>query len=493
MRTLSLRPEQLRTRDGEDGSLELDGIAVPWDDPIEYGGITERFQRGAITPDDAIGRPLLWAHDRAEPIGHIVAANDTPVGLTVTAVVQPTARGRDAITLLRGGSLRGLSVGFQPVDQKNTPTGITYTRAALAELSVTPLPAYAAAAVTATREEETPVAEGTVETREVDLAPITERLDQLEARMAERRTERPRTLGVVEAFTRQLQDFTERREMRALADVVSSGNAGILPPAWSSEVRGYTDAMRYMIPRAGSAAFPASGTGLTVPKILQDTTVGPRGTEKTEPPSQALTTGSDTFAIEWFAGAVDLAMELVEQSNPSALQLVVTNLLQQYAAATDLRATAAAEAAATASGAPLDTTDYGTLVGDLIDTGETIRAATGVFGNLVSLTTASWKAVAGMTDADGRRVLATRGSTNADGSAPLDASTVDVGGVLAFHNPRATVDVQFNATSYRVAEKSPEGLRQTNVGLLGIDVGVLGAIIPLPMYPAGIVKYAVAA
>ena len=160
------------------------------------------------------------------------------------AVVQPTARGRDAITLLRAGSLRGLSVGFQPVDQKNTPTGVTYTRAALAELSVTPLPAYAAAAVTATREEETPVAEGTVETREVDLAPITERLDQIEARMAQRRDERPpRTLGVVEAFTEQLRASRDSRQIRALADVVSSGNAGVLPPSWSSEVRGYVDAI----------------------------------------------------------------------------------------------------------------------------------------------------------------------------------------------------------------------------------------------------------
>lgn len=490
MRTLSLRPEQLHTRDGQDGSLEIDGIAVPWDDPIEYGGITERFARGSITPDDAIGRPLLWAHDRAEPIGHIVGADDTPVGLSVTAVVQPTARGRDAITLLRGGSLRGLSVGFQPVDQKNTPTGITYTRAALAELSVTPLPAYAAAAVTATREEETPVAEGTVETREVDLAPITERLDQLEARMAERRTERPRTLGVREAFVLQLQQSAESRKLRALADVVSAGNAGVLPPAWSSEVVSYIDSMRYMVPRTGSLGFPATGHSISVPKITQHTLVGPRGAEKSEIPSRALTTGSDTYTASWYAGGVDVSLEVIWQSDPSVWALVVEDLMAQYAIVSDTAVTTGAETAATAGGAALDTSSYGALVADLITTAELIRAETGVPGDTVAATTATFQAILGLVDADGRRILATSGGSNADGSAGLTSQSVGIGGIEVFHNPRATVDLQYNTKSLRVAEKPPVTLTSDNVALMGRDVGVLGALIVAPLYPAGIVKYA---
>ena len=57
MRTLQLRPEHLSTRDSDDGTAEITGLAVPWDDPITYAGVEERFARGAIDPAAAVGRP----------------------------------------------------------------------------------------------------------------------------------------------------------------------------------------------------------------------------------------------------------------------------------------------------------------------------------------------------------------------------------------------------------------------------------------------------
>ena len=126
------------------------------------------------------------------------------------------------------------------------------------ELSTTPLPAYGKhSTVTAVREE-APMPEAQApDTRDsIDLAPIQDRLDALETRMTERTAPAPRTLHVREAFVLQLQQSAESRRLRALADVVSSGNAGVLPPAWSSEVVSYVDSMRYLIPRVGSMGVP---------------------------------------------------------------------------------------------------------------------------------------------------------------------------------------------------------------------------------------------
>ena len=174
MRTLTLHPDEIRAAD--DGVLEFDGIAVPYDTTIVYGGVEEQFARGAIDPDSVLGTPLLWSHDTAEPIGALVAARDIEAGLEIDATVQPTTRGRDAILLLRSGTPMGLSVGFTPVEQKSTPTGVVYTRAEMAELSTTPLPAYSKAQVSAVRAEEVKESEmdNATETREsaVDLAPI---------------------------------------------------------------------------------------------------------------------------------------------------------------------------------------------------------------------------------------------------------------------------------------------------------------------------------
>jgi HK97 family phage prohead protease len=492
MRTLSLKPDSLHTRQADDGTMTIEGRAVPYREPIDYAGIREEFAPSAFDPEAVVGAPLLWSHNRSEPLGHITDARNTDDGLDITAVIQPTTRGRDAMALLGGGSLRGLSVGFTPDETDQTPHGVTYTRASLLELSLTPLPAYKSATVTATREEESPMSEST-ETREapqVDLSPLTERIDQLEARMIAAPAQPVRTLGVVEAFTEQLRDaYNNQGHIRALADVLSSGNAGVLPPTWSSEVRDYVDSVRYLFPHAGSMAFPSTGHTLTVPKVLTSTTVGARGTEKTNPPTSAYTTGSDTFQAQWVAGGVDVAMELIFQSDPAILSLVVQDMLSQYGKYTNVKATQDMEAASAPAGAALDTATYGGLIADLIQNGEAIRAETGVFGNKLSATTASYVAILGLVDSDNRRIFATNGASNADGSARLDAQVINIGGVDVFHNPAATEDVQFNSKAFRIAEKPPMTIQQDNVALLGRDLGVLGAIISLPLYPAGIIGY----
>jgi HK97 family phage prohead protease/HK97 family phage major capsid protein len=482
------------TRDNQDGTMTILGLAVPWNKQITFGGVPESFARGAFDSTEAIGRPLLWSHQRDEPIGHITEAKDTPKGLEISAVIQPTARGRDAITLLNAGSISGLSVGFDPVERRQEKGAVQYTRARLHELSLTPLPAYPSATVTATRNEEE-MADTTTEVREeaapvVDLAPIQTRLDQIEARMIDRGAKPAHTLGVREAFAVQLMDaYQHGGKTRALADVLSSGNAGVLPPQWSSEVRNIFDRQRYLIPRLGSVAFPSAGYSLTIPKVLVHTLVGPRGAEKTTIPSRALTTGSDTFTATWYAGGVDIALELISQSDPSIYTIAVDDLLGQYAAVTDNAATLWLETVGTATGAVLDFTNYGTFVAAVMTQAEAIRAATGEPGDKLQLKSASWAKLIGMVDTTGRRIISS--GDYSDGSANLLSSSVNVGGIDVFVNPRATNDVQFNTYAARIAEKPPLQVTSDNVNLMGRDVGILGALIPLPFVAAGIKRYSV--
>ena len=316
-------------------------------------------------------------------------------------------------------------------------------------------------------------------------------LDALEARMTVHTTPPvQRTLGVLEAFTTQLSESAKGQQLRALADVISTGNAGILPPAWSSEVRNYVDRLRYMIPHAGNIQFPSSGYTLTVPKVTQHTQVAARGAEKTQIPSRALTTGSDIYTATWYAGGVDVALELIWQSDPSVWEMVVADLLQQYAEVTDQAFTSAVATAGQPTGATIVFTNWGTVVGSVLPQAEAIRLATGQFGDRLALTTASWGKLIGLTDTSGRRILAPGGAANSDGSAALLDRTVNLGGITAFHNPRIAEDVLFNTVSVRVAEKPPVTITQDVVALMGRDVGVLGAMLDV-LWPAGIKTFAV--
>jgi HK97 family phage prohead protease len=485
----------LSTRDGDDGTLTLEGLAVPWNDSISYGGIREQFAPGSIDPGTAVGRPLLWSHDRSEPIGHVTAATDTPDGLQVEAVVQPTARGRDAITLLRAGSLKGLSIGFQPKRMKNTPHGVTYTRATLYELSITPMPAYETATVTATRDQEDPVAqENTTETREVDLAPITERLDQLEARMVDTRTQAPapQPLQVREAFARMVIDYADdRSKISQRADMVQSGNVGLTDKGRTSkEIVDYFDSQRYFVSQVASIPFPESGIVHRLPVKVEHSQVG-QAPEKTAPPSRAVATGYDDFTGEWYKGYLDISYELIRTSTPGAVQIAVDDMLDQAAYQSELLFVTAVETASTLSaGGALDFTSAGTLGTDVRAVVRELRAAAGRGLPKFALTSDSYDKLVTMTDADGRRLWSTVGPTNADGSSDLVQDAVTAFGVLFFDSPHSSADIAFNDNSLKRSELPPLTLSADNVPLIGRDVAVLGNIMTVPRIADGVLRLA---
>lgn len=475
------------------------GIAVPYEVDTTYDGQVERFAANSIDPATVVGAPLLFGHnytDHAQWLGTITDAENTSDGLMVAAEIVDegfSAKIRAASTP------PGLSFGGHVNHAEQQDDGsLTYTDATLRELSVTTIPAYPDAEIVGVRHappQEDPMPDTDDQVTFDDLAALATRddLTALEARMNAHETPAP-AISVRDALAAGVREFakTGMRTTRALADVLSSGNAGVLPPDWSSEMRDWTDRSRPCIANAGSMPFPATGYTLTVPKITQHTTVAARGTEKTEVPTQALTTDSDTFTAKWFAGAVDVALELIAQSDPSVAGIVADSLVGQYAIATEDQFRTDTLAAGTAHGAVLDTTSYAAFIADVLGVGEGIRAACGEFGNYLAATSADWQAILGLVDGEGRRVLATSGPTNADGSAQLTSSAVNIGGINVFHAPGLATSYQYAQKGLRFGEKPPVSLSSDNVALAGRDFGILGAIISAEFYADSVVKYAAA-
>ena len=478
---------QLRLSEAQEG--QFDGIAVPYDTPVRLGGVTEIIARGAVDPGALVGLPILWQHDTGAPAGVIRSASNVRGGVHVTGEFINTSWGRDADAAVRAGAVTGLSIGFEPVDEAWDGDTVTRTKITIRELSLATLPAYTDARVTAVRSQEEPMPDPVPAAPPADVVTRAD-LDALEARMSVPTSAPVRTLGVVEAFVEQIRGSAEGRQLRALADVINTGNAGVLPPQWSSEVRNFVDRQRYMIPQAGSIPFPSAGYTITIPKVLVHTLVGPRGAQKSEIPSRALTTGADTYTATWYAGGVDVALELIWQSDPGVWQIIAQDLLWSYADTTDKAFTLAVENAGQPTGATIVWTNWGTVVSSVLPQAENIRLATGQPGDRLSLTTASWGKLIGLVDTQGRRILAPSGQMNADGSAALLDRSVNLGGILAFHNPRALEDVLFNAVSVRVSEKPPVTITADNVPQAGRDIGVIGAMLDV-LLPAGIKTFAV--
>lgn len=101
--------------------------------------------------------PLLWQHDHLQPIGSVFAARITRDGIEIRAsVVKPTpdmpsqliARLEEAWSSIKAKLVRGLSIGFSPIEWALMDSGIRFTRWNWHELSAVTVPANAEASIT---------------------------------------------------------------------------------------------------------------------------------------------------------------------------------------------------------------------------------------------------------------------------------------------------------------------------------------------------------
>ena len=503
---LDLPDLELRAEPDGDGRT-LYGRILPYGEVIEINGGKETFEPGVFSDTDPESVLLLWQHDPAQPIGRAteledVREGDAP-GYYGTFRVADTTTARDALSLLKDGIIRGLSVGIVPGQTSNRKGVRVHRQARLVETSVVTFAAYNGAEALAVRKEE-PMEDTAPDVLEplelvadpVDLSGIETRLDTQATELREVRNQianivltEPQVeppMSVYAAFAELLKMVADNPgENRALADVVGTapGNASaLIRDQWISEVVGYINALRPLFSAAGTIPFPSSGYGIAFPRITQHTTVAKRGAEKSPIPTRELILDAGNFPMEWFAGGVDVALELISQSDPSVREVVVGSLMDQYAVATETEFAADTVAGATVGGATLPVSDWDGFVGAVVATSGEIRTATGVPGDRLALTTASWLSLVGM--------LNPSQPATAVGVGPdFTAEAVNVGGITAFHAPYLTADVQFNTKSLRNAERAPDTVTATNVALMGQDIGILGATIFAPFYPAGIVKY----
>jgi len=434
--------------------------------------------------------------------------------------VSETRTGDDVLALARDGNI-GLSVGFMPIESRMEGRTKVQTKIDLREVSAVGLPAYKGSEVTAVRSKDK-MDEKTIEELEKEFSEFKDESEKvLQTRTEEFETYKKETdenletrwrefLATVPSSKEKTPEFTGKevlgamllREMggeienRQLTDVIGDLGAadasGLLyDEYWAGGLVGFTDSLRPLFSRVGSAPFPSAGYGLVTPRRTQTTIVGEHTPEKSTIPSQPYQADQQTFDMKWFAGGVDVSMQLIEQSNPGIMGLVVDDLLSQYARQTEADMVTQTEVAATSTGALLDLTDYATFIADVIANAEVIRASTGVPGNWLGMITADWISLLGLVDSDNRRILATVNPRNADGSGNFLSQDINVGGINCFHSFDSVATLQYNQVSLRNAERAPMRVEQNNVALMGRDVGILGATIIAPLDPTGILKYTI--
>jgi HK97 family phage major capsid protein len=277
-------------------------------------------------------------------------------------------------------------------------------------------------------------------------------------------------------------------QIRALDDLITTDNAGVVPDAISSELIGVIDPSRPFMQSTRRMDTPASGLTLTVPVITQRPTVAEQTTEKTEVDSTKTLIGTTDFVAQTFAGGGDISLQLLKRSSPSFLSLYLELLAEAYGLTTEAAAVADLNAAGIGSGGALDP--------EALALGSAWSSAVGsAFKRGPDTIWMSSAAVAAFIDAkaDG---------TNAPLYSQLSANFTAGGGVGgSIQGLRAVYVPALDATANDVivgpsrgfawAEDGTFVLQVDNPALAGRDVAMVGIVWFAAMYPAAFTAYSV--
>lgn len=383
---LSTDDIQLRSLD----KRELDIRMLPWNTVIDTAVGLEEFKRGAFADTEPAGVFLMGLEHEAHlgmgqsgqpvvtrhPVGKAIALEDRADAMYGTFRVAKTARGDEVLALAAEGIVTGASVEWAPVtggSESRTHNGrrkTVHNRARLTGVSTTYRPAYETAGVVAVRsKEDAPVAD---EKAAAEATPKQEEPAADTAMVSSMRTSFEQAFdkftGVIGERVGKLEEAarsqfqvpaapdnklqatsgewmayalralsgdrisTNDPQFRALEDVVTSDNLGVVPDTFlQSEMIGVIDASRPFLSSTRRLPTPTSGMTLHVPLLEDRPTVGLQSEEKSEIDSSPISVTTADFPAITIAGGIDISIQLLKLSDPPFLTLALQLMAEAYA------------------------------------------------------------------------------------------------------------------------------------------------------------------
>jgi hypothetical protein len=274
-------------------------------------------------------------------------------------------------------------------------------------------------------------------------------------------------------------------QLRALDDLITSDNIGVVPDAYLTELIGVISRRRPFMESTRRLTTPTSGMGLVVPRIVDRPTVAQQMTEKAELDSTKTAIDTVTFDAVTKGGAGDISIQLLKRSSPSFLGLYLELLAEAYAIESEKEAVEAL----LASGSGSDVVnDGGTLDPENANFGQSwINGYNAMYGGPDTI----WMSSAAV----GAFIDAKAPLTNAPLYSTLAANITAAGGVGGSISGLRPVHVPaLNGTAYDVlvgpgagfawAEDGTYTLQVDVPAKAGRDVAVVGILWFAPLYPS---------
>jgi len=471
------------------------------------------FASGSIDIADPKAIKLLSQHDNKKPLGRMVSFSESEDAIHAVFSVSRSQRGTEALILAEEGLQSGLSIGAEVLKSK-IKDGITYVSSArLVETSLVSEPAFKSAQVTDIAAEESAVEEETQPT-ESETATVEDTTSAVEATptVEAAAVEAARPAVTAMAYTKPRSPIIsggsylehtikaklgneDSRQYVLAADDSFTTNPAFSPVSYVRDVATNTNANRPVIEACGGSR-PLSTYGMTVsiPKITANSTAATVAEGGDPTGTTAITSSYVNATVIKKMGFQRYSVELLDRSDPSFYEIMLSNLRDAYAQATDQYVIAQITAGGTQATATA--ADSAGLISFVSTESPAVYNATKRTATAFVSGTSIWSTLLGATDTTGRPIYNAQPTTmNAGGTANPTSIRGNVLGLDYYVDPNmvaTSIDESAFIIEPRSIEifESPVLTLATNVPTTGeIEISLYGYIAAQAVFAGGLRRF----
>ena len=492
---------------------ELSGRIVTWNEEGVTSSGSTMFQKGSITFSDTT--KLLLEHRREAPIGFLKNYTEDDEGIYATFSIGNTTAGSDALVEASTGLRDGFSVGVIAQKYKNVDGVLVVSASALKEVSLVTDPAIASAKVAIAASEnnnseseveadeqptegdkqvETPTTVPEVSTETVEASKVEKVEASRPLYFSSPRS--PITTGgayLEHTIKAGLGNEDSRQYIKAADDSFST-NPAFSPVSYVRDVAQNTNADRPVIEACGGTR-PLSTYGMTVsiPKITANSTAATVAEGGDPTGTTAITSSYVNATVIKKMGFQRYSVELLDRSDPSFYEIMLANLRDAYAQATDQYVIAQITAGGTQATATA--ADSAGLISFVSTESPAAYTATKRTAKSFVSGTSIWTTLLGATDTTGRPIYNAGNPMNNAGSATPTSIRGNVLGLDYYVDPNmvaTSIDESAFIIEPRSIEifESPALTLATNVPTTGeIEISLYGYIAAQAVFAGGLRRF----
>ena len=445
----------------------ITGVALPYNvEATVSGGQVVSFLPGSL-PTDGKAPKLYMSHDSTQAIGLVSERVDSPEAMYFTAKVSSTTLGDEALVLAADGVLDSVSVGVNPTDFSFNEEGVMIVKAGdWLELSLVPQGAFSGATITDVA--------ASIPTSEDDLSNNTNTApDEPEPTEPEEEMSETPAPEVIEAAARIFADYRAYHQSpieAAAGDNVLSNDAGITPVPILAPVFADINYIAPVLSALGTRAMPNSGAGSTFirPTWTTHPTVAQQTTELTAVSATTAVIASNTVSKVTFSGSAQLSYQVLDFTDPNAMDIIVRDLAGQYLTAIDNYAADNLLAAATSAGVwDLSVTD---LMKSIYDAAVVTSAATNYLPTHIFVDPATWALMGQLVDTTNRPIFPSIGAPGLMGMNSLGAGQATSWSGMNPLGLQIVVDNKFAAKTMVIMNQNAFEIYRQDRGMLSVEV-----------------------